>query len=292
MKRVLALNNLGQLTYCTCPIELRGKGRCNHLYHKQEGEKTSEFINKMNDVIRSGKFGKHDIEMKFSKNSPFKITYLGTPNNIDNILFKKRNGAYQLTEYSKYIILSQGVKFFAKQICDLDIEQKFHRESTTDIVDPEVYYNKLKEYQQNKNQFDLMIKEWAKENRNKFEYELYIPSIQKYAKDFQFNSLNLSLEDAVQGYKYCNTMLKKLNRKKLLLAKKLVIKPEFKQDYYDTCKNFREIVGFPTESEIKSKITDKISQRKTRLCLNRKPFNNMDSAKEYVQSYIEHLIQI
>lgn len=50
--RVLALNDRGELTYCTCPPELRGKGRCNHIAHQEEGQSTSDFIKTIEQKIK------------------------------------------------------------------------------------------------------------------------------------------------------------------------------------------------------------------------------------------------
>lgn len=41
--KVLALNIDGELSYCSAPPEMRGKGRCNHLAHKEDGETQEEF---------------------------------------------------------------------------------------------------------------------------------------------------------------------------------------------------------------------------------------------------------
>ena len=51
MKKVLALNEKGELTYCTAPPELRGKGRCNHVGHQEDNENVQEFIARISDLI-------------------------------------------------------------------------------------------------------------------------------------------------------------------------------------------------------------------------------------------------
>lgn len=48
MKRILALNDLGNLTYCTVPLEIRGQRGCNHSMHKEESESTDEFVERVN----------------------------------------------------------------------------------------------------------------------------------------------------------------------------------------------------------------------------------------------------
>ena len=44
MAKVLALAESGEITYCSASPEMRGKGRCNHIAHKEEGETDHEFI--------------------------------------------------------------------------------------------------------------------------------------------------------------------------------------------------------------------------------------------------------
>lgn len=46
--KVLALNEKGQLTFCTVPPEERGKGRCNHSLHQEDGESKENFVQRVN----------------------------------------------------------------------------------------------------------------------------------------------------------------------------------------------------------------------------------------------------
>ena len=48
MSKVLAINVNGDITYCTVPPEMRGKGRCNHIAHQNEGESVEDFIERIN----------------------------------------------------------------------------------------------------------------------------------------------------------------------------------------------------------------------------------------------------
>lgn len=49
MPKVLALNTDGKITYCTCPPEERGRGRCNHVAHQNPGEGVKEFMERIRD---------------------------------------------------------------------------------------------------------------------------------------------------------------------------------------------------------------------------------------------------
>lgn len=54
MQRVLALNTEGQLTYCTAPEELRGKGRCNHLFHQNKNQSKDDFMQMLSEPKEYG----------------------------------------------------------------------------------------------------------------------------------------------------------------------------------------------------------------------------------------------
>lgn len=49
MRKVLALNNEGNITYCTVEPENRGKGRCNHIAHQRPDESVESFIERINE---------------------------------------------------------------------------------------------------------------------------------------------------------------------------------------------------------------------------------------------------
>ena len=46
MQKVLAMTSDGRLTYCSCDPSQRGKGRCNHIFHKNEDETEEDFTNR------------------------------------------------------------------------------------------------------------------------------------------------------------------------------------------------------------------------------------------------------
>ena len=48
-KKVLAINVNGDMTYCSCPPEERGKGRCNHIDHQRENESVDAFVKRINE---------------------------------------------------------------------------------------------------------------------------------------------------------------------------------------------------------------------------------------------------
>lgn len=73
--RVLALNISGNMTYCTCPPEKRGMGRCNHVEHQHDGESPQDFILRVESIQEKLLSGLIDSNEPF--NNPF-IPYDGT----------------------------------------------------------------------------------------------------------------------------------------------------------------------------------------------------------------------
>lgn len=45
--KVLALTEDGKMTYCAAAPDQRGKGRCNHIAHKEKGESTEDFFKRI-----------------------------------------------------------------------------------------------------------------------------------------------------------------------------------------------------------------------------------------------------
>ena len=70
MTKVLALNDKGEMTYCSSPIDRRGEGRCNHIAHQKENESVEEFTKRMSD--RMGSRGGGTIK-KINSNSLYKL---------------------------------------------------------------------------------------------------------------------------------------------------------------------------------------------------------------------------
>lgn len=50
--KVLALTEDGELSYCSAPPEMRGKGRCNHVAHQEDGESDDNFLIRVSDEVR------------------------------------------------------------------------------------------------------------------------------------------------------------------------------------------------------------------------------------------------
>lgn len=65
-QKVLALTEDGRMSYCTCPPELRGTGRCNHIAHQNPNESVEEFMIRINDIQESAQ-KENEFEYEDSK---------------------------------------------------------------------------------------------------------------------------------------------------------------------------------------------------------------------------------
>ena len=52
IKKVLALTVDGQLTFCSATPENRGKGRCNHVGHQEDGQTPAEFLESVKNCVK------------------------------------------------------------------------------------------------------------------------------------------------------------------------------------------------------------------------------------------------
>lgn len=87
-KGILALNTHGDLTYCTASEENRGKGRCNHLFHKRNDESEQDFLNR---ISKFNFININDLDGVNSINAPSSIGGAQTKwwNKNNTILYKQ-----------------------------------------------------------------------------------------------------------------------------------------------------------------------------------------------------------
>ena len=108
--KVLAINDRGELTYCSAPPELRGKGRCNHICHQKENENMTEFMQKANEILEE-------------RNNP-----------INKDIKIRNDNKYNVTE-------NDGLSYL---ICN-GLQEKFKKDGNYIKVDQEKHTNALSE---------------------------------------------------------------------------------------------------------------------------------------------------
>lgn len=74
MAGVLAYTTDGRITKCTCPPDKRGRGRCNHITHIQDGESYQDFLDRSIKEAEQINKGKEPAQVEADIPAPNPIT--------------------------------------------------------------------------------------------------------------------------------------------------------------------------------------------------------------------------
>ncbi len=143
MNKVLAINTSGDLTYCTVPPELRGRGRCNHIAHQNPDETVDQFIERVNESKQAitdeveknlgEEISDDEVQELSSRIDKIAGVHL-TKDNFNEVM----NGLSpdQLAEITK--IGFEAAPMFSLPISDEDLENE--------SIKTQIYFSKLPEY--------------------------------------------------------------------------------------------------------------------------------------------------
>ena len=208
-------------------------------------------------------------------------------------IIKEENGEIKLTKLGMYILYSQANKMFKDRIFDLDESEKFSRRKQELDYDKEELIAALSKYQGKKDLYTDLMEKWAKENADKYTTIAQIPNISKYLTGFVFN-YDGNLEEAVQGYKYTEFILKNTDWSDIRTVRRRALLPEFKEEYEAAKKNAELKSGWYG----KAKVIEEIGIEKTvpvtkhRLALNRQKYDRIvPQFYTYSESILSHLIK-
>lgn len=282
--KVLALNNQGLLTYCSVPEDERGKGRCNHLYHANDGESTQEFIERLN---------KTENKLEQSKVVEISGELKGFARTIKDPrtkskLFKRTLNGYKMTPYGEYIVYSQAKLIFAAKIVELDKGNEYHVESTAEEYDKKLYYEERGKYKQDLEKLDKYMENYKLENPDEFMTIDVVESPAHWIKNYECKT-EFTLDEAIQGYKYASEKLNNVDKSKLPVIKQVRVKPEFREKVSGIRESKRELLGIPSEDYFKS--LGKVTVNKTRLALNRKKADTKEPNKKFMQDMVGYLAE-
>lgn len=109
--KVYALTEDGKFTYCTADEENRGKGRCNHLLHKEGSESLESFMTRASEIQQKIEIDSIKNNMKDGEFSEESLLYIrnyikkGKPENVEKEDFDDFCNYYKNFEdsSSKYI---------------------------------------------------------------------------------------------------------------------------------------------------------------------------------------------
>lgn len=193
--------------------------------------------------------------------------------------------------FAIYLAVSQAKKWFADYIIKLDKETKYHVKSEKEVKDPIAVKKALNAYNKQRKEAIRLINEWKKNNIDLFEIQYSIPQVARYVRKYHFPiDLVPSVEDAIEGYKYSNKYLKDTDWAPIATQERRVILPEYKEEFRSVIDKIYAEVGFPGDTAIKNEVTETIMEPRTRLCLNRKPAESIDSAAIFADHFYRYLL--
>lgn len=221
----------------------------------------------------------------------FELTIKMYPD-YDTYLFEEDgNGNLKTTSYFKYVAVNFMKEYFKDLIQSLDTNHDYFKLSTVTGIDPNEF-NALKDnyHKEHADVFKLIEedkKAWREEHKDFYRIQPSLPSSNKYKEiflnsDFFVNlkninsNDNITLDEAIQGYKYSNELLKTISNESLdrfCTELKPMLNYEHKSEYNEAVIEITHKHGLLTDQELKETLKE-TTFTKTRLSLNRQKSNN------------------
>lgn len=213
---------------------------------------------------------------------------------MNNLLFE--NG--EETVYLQYISANFAKNYFKSKIEELDVTNIYV--SSKEILGiSETDFEEAKEkYDDKKKLMDEKLKTWKEEHIEYYRVQTCLPTSSEYSICIPDISLindslehEITLYDAVQGYKCANAILKLIKNSdldKYCIDNKLMINKEHSEEYKKIKQQYKEQFNIPSDEEIKSTLTEKLIT-KTRLCLNRLPAENNIAIDIFLEKFVNNI---
>lgn len=210
--------------------------------------------------------------------------------NYDKNLFEEIDGSLQSTTYFKYLAANFAKDFFKRKIDSLDNEHLFMRQNVVEDVDPKVFETAKSEYYEKYSEFitlaDNEKKKWRDDHKHFYRMQPSLPSSAQYADLFNFD-FEMSLEEAVQGYKSAHETLKLIENSDLdkwCTELKPMLNYEHRDEYNKAMDEINKKFNILSDIEIKKKLPiTKVTKK--RLSLNRQKCENFDLANKFIHNF-------
>lgn len=226
------------------------------------------------------------LNLSFQKENPFMFN-MEEGNALNKEDFITRNNP---NLFAIYLASSQAKKWFRDLIIKLDHETKFHAKPQKEERCPQAVREALKAYDEERNLVTEKLNEWRKKNKDLFETQFSIPRVAKYVNKYNFPKELITLEGAIEGYKYANKFLKDTDWTPVATQPRIVILPEHKEEYKNIREEISKKVGFPGDAAIKAEVTKTVMKDKPRLCLNRQPYSSTDSSIVFAKHFYNYIL--
>ena len=214
--------------------------------------------------------------------------------NFDSNIFEQINAQLHTTVYFKYIAASYAKDFFKNKIQELDQDNTYMRVREVEDVDPETFEKAKEDYKINFAKLIVLanaeIHKWQEDHNSYYRMQPSLPSSSKYAYLFDLD-LDVTLEEAIQGYKSANEALKSIDNSQLdkyCTELKPMLNYEHRDEYEKFKKEIYTKYGLLSDSEIKETLK-KVKIFKTRLSLDRTKCNNFKPAYNFITKVKENL---
>lgn len=196
-----------------------------------------------------------------------------------------------MNTYFKYISANFAKDFFKKQIEKLDKENVYFRKAETQDIDPKDFENEKNKYKDKMKKVEEELKIWRENHKKYYRMQPSLPTSSIYS-DFCLKEIDdLTLEEAIQGYKAANEILKTIKNEDLnqyCTELKPMLNYEYKEEYKLEVERLKRLYDIPSDEEIKASLPIK-TIIKTRLCLDRQKCINNSKFDLFIKEFEKNL---
>lgn len=206
----------------------------------------------------------------------------------DKNIFEEKGDKLITTVYFKYIAANYAKELFKNKIIELDKENIYTKVNEVEDVDLKLFQiTKLQYEESNAKNIALANAEkdqWKHEHLHYYRIQPSLPTSTIYKHLFVLPD-NLSLDDAVQGYKLCNEILKSIDNSELdkyCIETKLMLNYEYRDEYRKAMDEIDDKYGILTDSKIKEKLP-KVKVNKVRISMNRQKCSDINPLLDFTK---------
>lgn len=207
---------------------------------------------------------------------------------MNNFLFENEKA----TAYLRYIAGNFAKDYFKGKIEKLDTSNIYIKVQEVQDIDPADVEKEKDKYKPQMKLVEDELKAWRDKHKDYYRMQPSLPTSSIYSEFIP--DISCSLEEAVQGYKGSNALLKLITNNdldKFCIETKPMLNAEHKEEYNNTKQFFKDYYKIPSDEDIKNSLTKK-NIVKSRLSLNRQPVENEALINKFLEEFTENLRNI
>lgn len=196
---------------------------------------------------------------------------------------------YIKNAYFTYLLANAAKEFFKQKIIDLDKSNTFNRVRVENTFDPDDFEAEKAKYKRELSVINAELEVWRSNHPKYYRMQTCLPNSSTFNLEIPTNRLfdSLTLDDAIQGYKAANEVLKNIPNSDLDIfctEIKPMLLPEFRYKYQEEVVRLRRLYNVPTDDEIRASLPIK-AVNKYRLSLNRQTCSNTEFYDLFAMKY-------